>query len=124
VNADGRPLEGTYWNATELVGRVVPSQESPQEPHLIFQDGRLSGSDGCNRVAGPYQLRGDVVTFGPIASTRMACADVRDIDRAFEEALGRATRLTIAGDQLQLFDAAGQRVAMFEARLQPSPPNR
>ena len=110
------PLERTYWKAIELVGKPTPAQDAKREAHLVFQEGRLSGSDGCNRVTGTYQLKGDAVTFGPLAGTRMACInEAAEVERAFHEAMKSATRLTVASDRLELFDAAGNRVAAFAA---------
>ena len=118
-NPADRPLEGTYWRAVELAGKPAPVQDPKREAHLLFQaDGRASGSDGCNRVSGTYKREGDAVTFGPMAGTRMACPDTGDSERAFGDALQRATRLTISGDRLELLDAAGQRLAVFAARAQ------
>ena len=52
------PLETTYWRATELGGKPVPGQNAAREAHLLFQpDGRLTGSDGCNRISGSYQVK-------------------------------------------------------------------
>ena len=76
----------------------------------------MSGSDGCNRITGTYELKGDAVTFGQMAGTQMACIDAAaDVERAFREALKSTTRLTVAGDRLELSDAAGKRVAAFTA---------
>jgi heat shock protein HslJ len=112
-----RPLEGTYWRTTELAGKPTPAQDANREAHLVFHpDGRVSGSDGCNRMTGGYQLKGYAVTFGQMAGTQMACMDTADIARAFRDALKTASRLTIAGDSLELFDATGRRVAAFAAR--------
>lgn len=36
----------------------------------------MSGSDGCNRLAGKGKIEGDTISFGPIASTLMACSGV------------------------------------------------
>lgn len=38
-------------------------------------DGKLGGSGGCNSLGGDYTVEGDQITFGPIISTMMACAD-------------------------------------------------
>jgi heat shock protein HslJ len=38
--------------------------------------GRLSGSDGCNRVTGSYERMGAAITFGPTAGTQIACINV------------------------------------------------
>ena len=63
--AGDRPLQGTRWKATELAGKPTPSQNPAREAHLVFDaGGRVSGSDGCNRMTGSYELKGDVVTLG------------------------------------------------------------
>jgi heat shock protein HslJ len=50
----------------ELAEKPTPAQNPNREVHLVFQPGaRLCGSDGCNRIAGRYQLKGDAVTFCP-----------------------------------------------------------
>jgi hypothetical protein len=109
--ASGRPLERTYWKATELAGKPTPAQDANREAHLMFQAaGRVSGSDGCNRVSGTYQLKGDEVDTGKV-------------ERVFREALNGAKRLTITGDGLELFDAAGSRVAVLTAGVQVSAPS-
>ena len=116
-----RPLEGTYWKAIELAGTPAPEQDPKREAHLLFHsDGRLSGSDGCNGLAGSYQLNGDRVTFGQMAGTQMACLNPSGTEGPFREALKNAARLTIAGDRLELLDAAGMRLAMFSATSQGS----
>jgi len=38
-------------------------------------DGKLNGNVGCNSFNGDYKVNGNTVTFSPIASTMMACAD-------------------------------------------------
>ena len=86
--AGARPLEGTYWRAIELAGKPTPTQDPQREAHLLFQSGgRVSGSDGCNRVTGSYQLKGDAVKFGQLAGTQMACINIGEIDRTFREAV-------------------------------------
>jgi heat shock protein HslJ len=123
--AAARPLEGTYWKAIELLGKPTPAQDPAREAHLVFQAaGRVSGSNGCNRISGSYQLKGDAVAFGQIAATQMACIDVGEIERAFGEALKDAVRLTRTGDRMELADAAGRRLAVFTAGAQASASSR
>ena len=117
-----KPLEGTYWKAVELAGTPVSSQDPKREAHLLFQAaGRVSGSDGCNRMTGSYELKGDAITFGQMAGTQMACLNTAEIERPFREALKGATRLMVVGDRLELADATGKRVAAFSAGAQPAP---
>jgi putative lipoprotein len=122
----GRGLEGTYWRAIELAGKPVPAQDPKREAHLVFQPGgRIAGSDGCNRVTGGYQRQDDVLSFGPIAGTRMACTDTAEVEAAFLAALKATARFRIAGDRLELLDASGTRVAAFVPGGQgPAPQDR
>jgi putative lipoprotein len=114
-----RPLEATYWRAVELAGRRTPMQDTKREAHLLFQaGGRVAGSDGCNRITGSYELKGDGITFGQMAGTQMACPDSADIERGVRAALTGASSWVIVGDRLELFDGAGARLAAFEAPAQ------
>jgi heat shock protein HslJ len=111
-----RPLEGTRWTAAEFAGKPISTQDAKREAHLLFEaGGRVTGSDGCNRMTGTYELKGDVVTFGQMAITQMACIDSSGIERAFHDALKATSRLMVTGDRLELFDMSGNRVAAFTA---------
>lgn len=125
TGAGNRPLQGTYWRATELAGKPLPPQDPKREAHLLFAaGGSLSGSDECNRIAGRYQLKGAAITFGQGVGTQMACLDAGGSEREFQAALKGATRFTIVGDRLELLDAIGGRLAVFNARAQtPAPPS-
>jgi heat shock protein HslJ len=119
-----KPLEGTYWRATELAGKPAPPppKDSTRETHLQFHEGRVSGSDGCNLLTGSYHLNGDRVTFSQMAGTQMACVNMEATEGPFRDALNHGVRLTIAGDRLELFDAAGKRLAAFIAATPPPAP--
>jgi putative lipoprotein len=111
-----RPLEKTYWKAVELDGKAVTAAESTREVFILLGGtGRVGGSDGCNRIIGAYTLTGDGIKFGALAGTQMACADTADTERGLRKALAGAARWSITGDRLELFDAAGARLAQFEA---------
>jgi len=117
--AQSTPLEGTYWKATELAGKPAPAQDSQHEAHLQFESGgRVSGSDGCNRITGTYERKGEQVAFGQMAGTQMACVNTSGTEEPFRDALKNAARLTVVGNRLELYDAAGTRLAVFEAGSQ------
>jgi heat shock protein HslJ len=124
-SASPRLLQGTYWSATELGGQSTPAQDAGREPHLLLQgDGRMSGSDGCNKISGGYDLKGDAIAFGQTISTQMACPGTDEAtERAFRDALMRATRWRMVADRLELLDATGKRLAAFVARPQASHPS-
>ena len=117
ASPDGQSLEGTEWRPTELEGKPTPEPKMTGEAHLRFESGgRVSGSDGCNRFSGTYVMKGEAITFGNMAGTQMACIRSAGIERAFRNAIANAARVTISSDSLELFDAAGNRVAVFAAR--------
>jgi len=110
-------LERTHWTLTGLGAAGAPIAKTQTEPFLVFGEppGRVTGSGGCNRLAGRYEQKGDKLTFGPIAGTRMACADGMQVEDALGSALSSTTAFRIAGDRLELLDAAGARLASFQA---------
>ncbi len=112
------PLEGTYWKLTYLGDTSVDTGSLQKEPNLIFRSDshRVSGTGGCNNVSGSYQLSGDQLTFGQMASTMMACAKGMETERSFLEALSRVKQWKIKGQELTLLDADGKQLLRFEAR--------
>jgi len=111
------PLEGTFWQAV-VVGDRQLSLFGVPGPYLVFErTGRVSGSDGCNHLAGDFDVKDEVVTFARIESTHGACVGVHDIQRMFDRALTDARRLVIVGDQLELFDANNKPLVIFRPAL-------
>jgi len=110
-------LENTTWKLVALRGKPVVGADRQREPHLILQpeQHRVTGSGGCNRIAGGYTLAGDRLTFGRTAGTLMACADGMEQERAFLDALGTVARWRVAGQRLELLDSRGEVLARFEA---------
>jgi heat shock protein HslJ len=65
----------------------------------------MSGSAGCNTFNGTYTIDGHAITFGPLATTRMACADdVMAIEDAYLAALDGASSWSIGEDGLLVLD--------------------
>jgi len=116
--ASNEPLENTYWKLTHLGDAPVAAPpERQREAHFILHpaDKRVSGSGGCNRFTGGYELAGDRLSFGRMAATMMACADAMDSEKAFLSALQQAARARVQAQRLELLDASGSVVARFEA---------
>jgi putative lipoprotein len=111
-------LENTYWKLIHLGDAPVTVGSRQSEPHLIINSAarRVSGSGGCNRFTGSFELNGDQLTLRRMVATLMACAEGMVTEKAFLQALGRVSRWRIAGQQLELLDASGNGVARFEAR--------
>jgi heat shock protein HslJ len=102
-----------------LYGTAVASDAAPadRQPHLVFDaGGRLSGADGCNRLTGPYTVKGEAITFGQIAATQMACVKTEEIEKRFRAALKGTAHWRIANDRLEFYGATGTPLAVFERR--------
>ena len=75
-----------------------------KQPNLTIEnDGAFSGTDGCNRLTGRGSIDGDSITFGPIASTMMACTGV-------DEWLGKAATGTAKGNTMVVYDISGNQI--------------
>ena len=114
--ADAR-LAGTTWRAETIMGRpVIDSAAST----ITFQaDGRVHGHGGCNRYFGSVTIAGEQVSFGPLGSTKMACAPaLMDQEARFFQALESAERWSLHEQGQLLIHSAGadepSRFAPFE----------
>ena len=108
-------LEARDWVLTELLGEPVALPEEQPTPSLRFDPstGRVSGSDGCNRLMGSYRLlERDRIEFGQLAGTLMACRDMTLPDR-FREVLGRVGDYAIGDGELSLFKGRMAILARF-----------
>jgi heat shock protein HslJ len=65
------------WKLVSYGSAANPTTADPNtDTSLTFEsDGKLNGNVGCNSFNSDFQADGNAITFGPIASTMMACAD-------------------------------------------------
>jgi copper homeostasis protein (lipoprotein) len=110
-------LTNTYWRLVELDGMTVEVADGQREPHIqLRSDGsQVGGSGGCNRLSGRYQLDGTRLRFGPLATTRMACPEGMDQERALLTALDDAVAYLVTGETLQIWGEDGDVSATFAA---------
>lgn len=119
--APAAALEGTEWRLADIGGQPSPGgAESTRHPGftLIAEGRKVQGLAGCNRMNGTYQLDGQKLKFGPLATTRMACPDMQT-ETAFLNALEATTRYEVSGSSLTLY-GADTAVARLEAATKPS----
>ncbi len=111
------PLENTHWKLAALGDASVSADSVQSEAFLVLdpQQHRVSGSGGCNRLTGSYELNGDELKFGQTAGTMMMCPKGMDTEQAFLKSLGRANKWKITGPSLALFDSDGNVLARFDA---------
>ena len=109
-----RPLEGTRWTVDTLytgTGDTGAASSVPTEAEafLEFDGTNVTGSGGCNTLNGPATVGEGTITFGPIATTRMACAeDVMALEGQVLEVLSGEVVYTIDGDVLTLTNEAAE----------------
>jgi heat shock protein HslJ len=113
VSPAAMPLEGTFWQAVDVGGKHV-RLFGVKGPYLVFErTGRFLGSDGCNELAGDFDLNEGVVTFTRLERTHGMCVNFHDVGRLFGQALNNARRLEIVGNQLNLLDAGNRPLVIF-----------
>lgn len=106
-------LEGVKWEVTgynngrqAVVGPKVGTRIT-----LMFSEGMVSGSSGCNRFHGAFKADGNALTIQGLATTRMACeAEVMTQEQEFLQALQTATTWKIVRGMLDVHRADGERV--------------
>lgn len=100
-------FEDRQWRLTEVDGAPALTASEERAPFIHFDRGpppRVSGATGCNRFAGSYALDGATLTFGPLASTKMACPDGMEQERAILQALGDVREWRVVDGTLELLD--------------------
>lgn len=68
-------LEGQNWEATMVNNGKEAVVSVPEDIKVTakFENGTVSGNSGCNNYNGSYELDGNNIKFGEIASTMMYC---------------------------------------------------
>ena len=74
----------------------------------LEDDGTLTGSDGCNRLMGSWELTpADQIQFDAVASTKMACEGVDAVLATLDVA-------TISGTTMTVFAEGDAQIATLE----------
>jgi heat shock protein HslJ len=117
-------LDGTGWTLTSYVHNGTPAQAlSGTTVTLDFgDDGRITGSAGCNRYFASYAMKGTAITIGQAGSTMMYCdtPGVMDQESAYLALLGQAKTITIEGYRLTVSDTKGTTILSFAKTVLPA----
>lgn len=96
-------LEGTTWQLIRYDRNgLLTETDSTQPARLRFENGRVSGSGGCNQLSGNYDLPEGGISVKTGAMTMMACPDGMDQEQAVVSALDRADSYRIEAGQLMM----------------------
>lgn len=98
---ENRLLAGE-WLLEDLAGRGV--MDNIQTTIKFEEDGRLTGSGGCNRYFADYELKGNRIKIGTIGATRKACPPaIMNQESLFFKALAEAYRIRFDEEKGWLF---------------------
>jgi heat shock protein HslJ len=105
-------LANTRWTLNEIAGREAIDRV---EATLAFDNqGGVSGSGSCNQFHGTATVSGASITFGPLATTRMACiAPINEQEATYLAALARADRFEIEEPYLIIHLKGGDKPLRF-----------
>lgn len=110
-----RLLRGAVWVVEDLAGTGIIDRSRITIEFL--EENRLAGRASCNRYTGRYELRGEGVSIGPLASTRMACAPaLMNQEDRFLNLLDRVNSVRIGQQgQLLLSTPDGNSIRAFQS---------
>lgn len=94
------------WKLLQMNGQL--QEQSPIWLEFDTTAHRISGNGGCNKLAGAYNLAGDVITFRQVISTRMACVDQDANER-------ESIFLRLLSDHAYTFDVADQTLQLYDS---------
>ncbi|MCK8515650.1 META domain-containing protein [Methylonatrum kenyense] len=101
------------WRITAVDGRTV---DGDARADIRFDDeGRVSGRAACNSFHGPFEITGESLRIGSLATTMMACEpELMRLESRILRELEQVTRFGIDdGGRLRLYSAGGR---LIEAR--------
>jgi len=111
VGAGAAPLTGT-WRVESVAGAAAFDTTKTE---LVFAaDGSVSTTIGCNRMAGAPKIDGDRLRFGPLATTRMACAEpLMQLETRYAAALDATRSFRVDASSLRFLDESGAEQVVF-----------
>ena len=111
------PLSADQWQLVSYLTEQGMRRALPDNPASIeFAGGRITGSTGCNRYFGSYQLMGgNSVQISQPGLTMMACAEeISAQEHQYLKNLADINFFQLQEDKLQLLDAQKQVRLIFK----------
>ena len=115
------PLTGTTWVLESIStgsGGISSVLAGTTVDATFSEDGKVTGSAGCNRYFADYTLSGTSLRFGPVGATKMFCGDPAGLmqqEQTYLSRLGSVESYRIQGSQLVLTDGSGSQLLSFRA---------
>ena len=103
-------LENKSWELA-AIRKSVPIKGSLI--NIEFKDGEVHGSSGCNSYFGRYEIKGNEISIGMLASTEMACLDPEGLmvqEQDYLSFLAEVVSISIEDGQLILRKAVQEQL--------------
>ncbi|MFA5267693.1 MAG: META domain-containing protein [Methanoregula sp.] len=121
----GPAPDGTRWTLTDYIsdGTSLLTLNGTTVTLEFGNDGRITGSAGCNHYVANYEIKGTAITIGQAGSTEMYCTapGVMEQESAYLATLSRAASVTTVNDRLTFADAKGTTILSFTKIVPPAP---
>jgi len=98
------PILGTEWSWLRTIvpeGSMTPAPAGNRFILTFNHDMRVNSTTDCNGLSGMFVVDGEVLSFSPLLSTKMACADT-SLETEYARQLGLTASYVIEGDELRL----------------------
>ena len=111
-------IRDTRWNLVALGDKPVAPADTARAAYLMLapDSKQVTGSGGCNRMFGVYELNGSDLRFSGVGSTKMFCQGRMETENQFLSSLLHVKSWKLAGQRLELSDSTGAVVARFEPK--------
>jgi heat shock protein HslJ len=114
----GLNLANSEWVLKDLAGGDVV--DGGKATLAFAEAGKASGNGSCNRFFGTAKIEGQTIHFGPLGSTRMACAGaVMDQETKYLNALQAAERFEWKDPELVVYCKGYEKPLRFTRASKP-----
>lgn len=111
-------LVNTYWKLISIGDNAI-TMDSKQKKEAFLQltteNNMIKGFAGCNNYTGHYQIDGNSLSFGAIASTKKACLSGMDTESQLMLVLSNTAYYSIHKNTLTLLNQLKKPTATFNA---------
>jgi heat shock protein HslJ len=114
-------LAGSEWRLADLSGS--PVLDDVQATLAFPEPGKIAGNGSCNRFFGTAEINGPALKLGPLASTRMACAEeVMNQETKYLETLQSAEHFEWKDPYLVVYSKGFAKPLRFKRMEKPMAP--
>lgn len=115
MQARMQSMSGTYQvQDTEKMNTM------DRDVHITFSgaENSISGNTGCNKFFGSFSVDGKSLQFEDMGQTKMYCEEYMEVERAFNNNIGRVSQYSFEDDKVLLKDEEGNTLLELKKKQQ------